>query len=168
MDGGAWWAAVHGVAKSRTWQSDFTFTFFQTPLLNACQKSSWGKQCWPRGLMNGVRFSRRHKSLPWSSGGPGNLHHLRGLGSRMRTWLCLAPRRLLMLKDSTRQPWDGTRISCKDAPEHVYYSVWCVHLQWGPMGRCSFWSGQRKGLCFHLMDVDSSNWNHRTSLVAHR
>ena len=27
MDGGAWWAAVHGVAKSRTRPSDFTFTF---------------------------------------------------------------------------------------------------------------------------------------------
>ena len=27
MDGGAWWAAVHGVAQSRTWLSDFTFTF---------------------------------------------------------------------------------------------------------------------------------------------
>ena len=26
MDGGAWWAAVHGVAKSQT-LSDFTFTF---------------------------------------------------------------------------------------------------------------------------------------------
>ena len=27
MDGGTWWAAVHGVAKIRTWLSDFTFTF---------------------------------------------------------------------------------------------------------------------------------------------
>ena len=27
MDGGAWWAAVHGVEKSRTQLSDFTFTF---------------------------------------------------------------------------------------------------------------------------------------------
>ena len=27
MDGGAWRAAVHGVAKSRTRLSDFTFTF---------------------------------------------------------------------------------------------------------------------------------------------
>ena len=27
MDGGAWWATVHGVAKSRTWLSNFTFTF---------------------------------------------------------------------------------------------------------------------------------------------
>ena len=27
MGGGAWWAAVHGVAKSRTRLSDFPFTF---------------------------------------------------------------------------------------------------------------------------------------------
>ena len=27
MDGGAWWAAVHGVAQSRARLSDFTFTF---------------------------------------------------------------------------------------------------------------------------------------------
>ena len=27
MDGGTWWAAVHGVARSRTRLSGFTFTF---------------------------------------------------------------------------------------------------------------------------------------------
>ena len=27
MDGGAWWATVHGVSKSWTQLSDFTFTF---------------------------------------------------------------------------------------------------------------------------------------------
>ena len=27
MDGGTWWAAVHGVTQSRTRLSDFTFTF---------------------------------------------------------------------------------------------------------------------------------------------
>ena len=27
MDGGAWWATVHGVAESRTQLSDFTVTF---------------------------------------------------------------------------------------------------------------------------------------------
>ena len=27
MDGGAWWAAVHGVSKSWTQLSDFTLTF---------------------------------------------------------------------------------------------------------------------------------------------
>ena len=28
MDGGAWWAAVHGLAKSQTQLSDFTFFLF--------------------------------------------------------------------------------------------------------------------------------------------
>ena len=32
MEGGAWWAAVHGVAKSRTRLSDFTFTSLSYPL----------------------------------------------------------------------------------------------------------------------------------------
>ena len=27
VDGEAWWATIHGVAKSRTQLSDFTFTF---------------------------------------------------------------------------------------------------------------------------------------------
>ena len=27
MDGGAWWAAIHGVTKSQTRLSDFTFPF---------------------------------------------------------------------------------------------------------------------------------------------
>ena len=34
MDGGPWWAAVHGVAKSQTGQSDFTFTFHFHALLH--------------------------------------------------------------------------------------------------------------------------------------
>ena len=29
IDRGAWWATVHGVAKSQTRLSDFTFTFIQ-------------------------------------------------------------------------------------------------------------------------------------------
>ena len=32
MDGGAWWAAVHGVTKSRTRLSDFPFTFHSPAL----------------------------------------------------------------------------------------------------------------------------------------
>ena len=28
MDGGAWWATVHGVSKSWTLLRDFTFTFY--------------------------------------------------------------------------------------------------------------------------------------------
>ena len=33
MDRGAWWAIVHGVAKSQTRLSDFTFTFYFKQLL---------------------------------------------------------------------------------------------------------------------------------------
>ena len=32
MDAGAWWAIVHGVAKSRTGLSDFTFPFHSLAL----------------------------------------------------------------------------------------------------------------------------------------
>ena len=32
MDRGAWWAAVHGVAKSQTGLNDFSFSFFQLHL----------------------------------------------------------------------------------------------------------------------------------------
>ena len=37
MDGGAWWAAVHGVANSRARLSDFTFTF----PFHALEKEIW-------------------------------------------------------------------------------------------------------------------------------
>ena len=36
MDGGAWWATVHGVAKSRTRLSNFTFTFYCTITIHRC------------------------------------------------------------------------------------------------------------------------------------
>ena len=41
MDGGAWWATVHGVAKSRTRLSDFPFTFhFHAPEKETATHSS--------------------------------------------------------------------------------------------------------------------------------
>ena len=51
MDGGAWWAAVHGVAKSRTRLRDFTFTFHfhaleeewqPTPVFLPGESQGWG------------------------------------------------------------------------------------------------------------------------------
>ena len=33
MDEGAWWAAVHGVAKNQTRLSDFTFTFTHSSIV---------------------------------------------------------------------------------------------------------------------------------------
>ena len=45
MDGGAWWAAVHGVAKSRTQLSDFTFTFhfhaLENEMATHCSVLAW-------------------------------------------------------------------------------------------------------------------------------
>ena len=54
MDGGAWWAAVHGVAKSRTQLSDFTFTFSLpcigerngNPLQFSCLENPRGRRAW--------------------------------------------------------------------------------------------------------------------------
>ena len=49
MDGGAWWAAVHGVAKSQTRLSDFTVTFMPwrrkwqpTPVVLPGESQGWG------------------------------------------------------------------------------------------------------------------------------
>ena len=51
MDGGAWWAAVHGVAKSQTGLNDFTFTFHfhalkketqPTPMSLPGESQEWG------------------------------------------------------------------------------------------------------------------------------
>ena len=54
MDGGAWWAAVHGVAKSWTQLSDFTFTFSLScigegngnPLQCSCLENPRGRRAW--------------------------------------------------------------------------------------------------------------------------
>ena len=51
MDGGVWWAAVHGVAKSQTRLSDFTFLFTfmhwrrkwqPTPVFLPGESQGWG------------------------------------------------------------------------------------------------------------------------------
>ena len=49
MDRGAWWGAFHGVAKSRTRLSDFTFTFMHwrrkwqpTPVFLPRESQGWG------------------------------------------------------------------------------------------------------------------------------
>ena len=51
MDGGAWWAGVHGVPKSRTRLSDFTFTFHfhalaGNPLQCSCLENPRDRGAW--------------------------------------------------------------------------------------------------------------------------
>ena len=45
MDGGAWWAAVHGVTRSQTCLSDFTFTFhfraLEKEMATHCSVLAW-------------------------------------------------------------------------------------------------------------------------------
>ena len=64
MDGGAWWAAVHGVAKSRTRLSDFFHFSLScigegngTPLQCSCLENPMDGGAW-RAAVHGVAKSR--------------------------------------------------------------------------------------------------------------
>ena len=67
MDGGAWWAAVHGVAKSQTRLSDFTFTFHS----HALEKE----------------MATHSSVLAWRIPGTGEPGGLPSMGSQSRTQL---------------------------------------------------------------------------------
>ena len=67
MDGGAWWAAVHGVAKSRTRLSDFPFPFH----FHALEKE----------------MATHSSVLAWRIPGTGEPGGLRSMGSQSRTRL---------------------------------------------------------------------------------
>ena len=76
MDGGAWWAVVHGVTGSRTWLGNFTFTFhfhaLEKEMATHSSVLAWrvpgtsGGACW--AAVYGVAQSRtRLKRLSSSS-----------------------------------------------------------------------------------------------------
>ena len=67
MDGGAWWAAVHGVANSRTQLNDFTFTFH----FHALEKE----------------MATHSSVLAWRIPGTGEPGGLPSMGSQSRTRL---------------------------------------------------------------------------------
>ena len=64
MDGGAWWAAVHGVAKSWTQLGDFTFTFHSHALEKemAAHSSVLAQRIPGRGSLVGCRLWGRTES----------------------------------------------------------------------------------------------------------
>ena len=73
MDGGAWWAAVHGVTRSRTRLSDFTFTFMHwrrkgTPLQCSCLKNPRDGGAWWAAVYGVAQSWTRLKRLSSSSG----------------------------------------------------------------------------------------------------
>ena len=67
VDGGAWWAAVHGVAGSRTRLRDFTFTFH----FHALEKE----------------MATHSSVLAWRIPGTGEPGGLPSMGSQSRTQL---------------------------------------------------------------------------------
>ena len=75
MDGGAWWAAVHGVAKSRTRLSDFTFTFSlscigegnDNLLQCSCLENPRGRRAWWANVYGVTQSRTRLKWLSSSS-----------------------------------------------------------------------------------------------------
>ena len=64
MDGGAWWAAVHGVARSQTRLSHFTFTFHFHALEKemATHSSVLAWRILPQGSLVGCRLWGRTES----------------------------------------------------------------------------------------------------------
>ena len=70
MDGGAWWATVHGVVKSRTRLNDFTFTFH----FHVLEKE----------------MATHSSVLAWRIPGTGETGGLPSMGSHSRTWSDLA------------------------------------------------------------------------------
>ena len=81
MDGGAWWAAVHGLAESRTRLSDFTLTFH----FHALEKE----------------MATHSSILAWRIPGTGEPSGLPSMGSQSRT-------RLKRLSSSSRYADDTT------------------------------------------------------------
>ena len=84
MDGGAWWAAVHGVAKSRTRLSDFTFIFSLScigegngnPLQCSCLENPRDGGAWWAAVY-GVAQSRTRLKRLSSSSSRRNINNLR-------------------------------------------------------------------------------------------
>ena len=97
MDGGAWWAAVHGVDKSWTWLSDFTFPFH----FDALEKEM-----------------ATHSSVPaWRIPGTGEPGGLPSIGLQ-RDWSDLHARMQFLYKDEYS---DGTNSVYKA----MYETLWC-------------------------------------------
>ena len=69
MDGGAWWAAVHGVAKSQTRLSDFTFTF-HFPALEKAMASHSSSFAWKTPWTGEPGGPQSMKSLREGNGNP--------------------------------------------------------------------------------------------------
>ena len=99
MDGGAWQAAVHGLAKSQTRLSDFTFTFhfhalekeMANPLQCSCLENPMDGEAW-QAAVHGVAQSRtRLKQLSSSSSIPLGSWSISIIASFILKNMCILP-----------------------------------------------------------------------------
>ena len=89
MDGGAWWATVHGIAKSQTRLSDFTFTFhfhaLEKEMATHSSVLAWripGMGAWWAAVYGAAQSRTRLKRLSNSSSS--------SRGSYLQSWLNLS------------------------------------------------------------------------------
>ena len=82
MDGGTWWATVHGVAKSRTQLRDFTFTFH---FITSSNSLSFISVFYPLRLVGEIMYpsnkTHRHHHAPGTVG----LHSVKLTGVNLFT-----------------------------------------------------------------------------------
>ena len=84
LDRGAWWATVHGVAKSRTRLSDFTFTFSLScigegngnPLQCSCLEDPRDNGAWWAAVYGAAQSWTRLKQLSSSSSNSSRIENL--------------------------------------------------------------------------------------------
>ena len=93
MDGGAWWAAVHGVAKSRTWLH-FHFSLScvgernGSPLQDSCLENPRDGGAWWAAVYGVAQSQTRLKWLSSSSSSSTSNTHLKILLSKLlKVWL---------------------------------------------------------------------------------
>ena len=107
MDGGAWWATVHGVAKSRTRLSDFTFIFH----FHALEKE----------------MATHSSVLAWRIPGTAEPGGLPSMGSHRvgHDWSHLAAAAAADMAETTRDLWLEGQVSCVER-----YGLWFL-IGWG-------------------------------------
>ena len=120
MDGGAWWATVHGVAKSQTQLSDFTFTL--------CCSISSSNCC----FLTCIQISQEEGKVVWYSHHFKNfpqfvvIHTLKGFGMVNKAKVVV----FLEFSRFSDDPTDfGNLISCSSAFLKSSLNIWKFMVQ---------------------------------------